>query len=185
MRGFPRHPRLSMLALGSALLLAADASFAEDPIPDLAGIYDLDGKTVVGEAGAVFVLTGKMVVRQEGRNLYTSVEARVKRVEGDTGPASLSFTSRGEASLTGNLINGISEVQTIVGQVPGVDVDGPGMPKRALHPFMAATAGRVVGEGELRFNITSDTDVFGPGADRVTTLHAVRVARKATELKKK
>ena len=43
----------------------ADPGFAQDDtLPDLAGIYDLEGQTVVGETKARFVVTGKLEGKQ-------------------------------------------------------------------------------------------------------------------------
>ena len=177
-----RAPRfLSVLTV--ALFLAAPALAEPGEVADLAGIYDLEGTTVVGETGNVFQLRGKMVVKQEGSHLETFVEADVKRTEGDTGPATLSFLSHGSATLNGDKLAGVTDVQTIISQVAGIDVSAPYMPKQAGPSFKATSAGTVIGEGELEFRITSDTQVFGPGGDRVTTLKAKRMARKATELK--
>ncbi len=186
MRCSPRMVRALAAAGGLVLLLTAVAGAAQDePVHDVAGIYEIDGQTLVGETGNRFVMTGKLVVRQDGPSLSTFVEADVKRVEGNTGPASLSFISHGDAVLKGDRIAGVAEVQTIQGQVPGMDVSAPMMPRKAYPPFHATTAGKVVGEGRLRFEVRSDTQVFGPGGDRRTTFEAVRVARKATELKTK
>lgn len=180
-----RSPRLLALAVGLALGLPAGASLAEDPLHDVAGIYDLEGETVIGETGVRFVMSGKLVIRQNGDKLRTMVEASVKRVDGEAGPASLTFIADGEAVLEGSEIAGVVEVQTIVGMVPGVDVSAPGMTKKVLSPFEATSSGQVVEEGKLHFVMTSDTGVFGPGAERRTTVDAVRVARSPFELKKK
>jgi len=168
------------------LLITAVPGFAaEEAVPDLAGIYDLTGQTVIGETKARFIVTGKLVVKQDGSTLNTFVEANVKRAEGETGPAALSLIAHGEALVSGKTLKGVTEVQTIVSQVPGVDVKAPYMPKEVRPPFKAHSSGNIIGDGEILFSMTSDTDVFGPGAGRVTTLHAIRVAREATELKKK
>ncbi|MCP5056830.1 MAG: hypothetical protein GY937_08920 [bacterium] len=172
-----------MLAL--ALVLPAGATLAADPVHDLAGIYDVVGETIIGETGVRFVMTGSLVVRQKGPNLDISTEASVKRVAGDAGPASLKFITRGDSVLVGDKIEGELEVQTIVGMVPGVDVSVPGMTKKTVPTFIAKSSGVVVEEGKLHFVLTSGTEVFGPGADRRTTIDAVRVARKPWELKKK
>lgn len=168
-----------------ALSLPAGAGLAAETVLDVAGIYDLEGETVIGETGVRFVLTGKLVIRQHGEKLTITVESSVKRVSGDAGPASLTFITNGEAILKGTKINGVVEVQTIIGMVPGVDVSVPGMTRRTAPIFDAKTTGYVVEEGKLHFELTSDTEVFGPGAQRRTTIDAVRVARKPTELKKK
>ncbi len=172
-----------VLALTLALGLAGPG-LAED-LPDLAGIYDLEGQTVVGETSARFIVTGKLVVKQEGNSLDTFVEANVKRSEGETGPAAFSLVAHGQAIVNGDKLAGITEVQTIMGKVPGVDVAAPYMPKEAGPTFKATSSGDIVEDGEIHFSMKSDTDVFGPGANRVTTLKAVRVARKPTELKTK
>ncbi|MBW2240984.1 MAG: hypothetical protein JRH01_03280 [Deltaproteobacteria bacterium] len=182
---FPQRIRLLVVFLGLALVLPAGTALAADPVSDVAGIYDLVGETVIGETGVRFVMTGSLVVRQKGENLAISTEASVKRVEGKAGPASLKFITRGDAILEGNRIEGAFEVQTIVGLVPGVDVSVPGMTKKTVPVFIADASGFVVEEGKLHFVLTSSTEVFGPGAERRTTIDAVRVARKATELKKK
>ncbi len=185
MTTFPRSTLSSAAALTLGLLLMAGAGFAEDAVLDLAGIYDIEGQTVVGETGDRFHMSGKMVVKQYGDRLTTVFEASVKRVEGKGGPATLKFTSRGDAILKGSSIAGVSEVQTVLGQVPELDVSAPMVPRRVLPPFNATSAGTVDEDGKIRFTITSETDVFGPGRDRKTTIEAVRVARKATELKVK
>jgi len=179
----PRRFSSHSLALVMTLLLSVGSGSAEDDKYDLAGVYDLTGKTVIGETGAEFILTGKMVIKQEGDHLETFVESDVKRAKGKTGPASLSFISHGSATLNGDRLAGVSDIQTIYAQVPGVDVSAPYMPKRAGPAFKAITTGKVIGVGEIEFLIKSDTQVFGPGANRVTTLRAIRVARKASELK--
>ncbi len=174
-----------VLALTLACGLAGP-SFAEDPpAPDLAGIYDLEGQTVVGETQARFIVTGKLVVKQEGNTIRTFVEADVKRSEGKTGPAAFSLVAHGQAIVNGRKLAGVTDVQTIMGKVPGVDVSAPYMPKEAGPTFQATSSGDIKPDGEIHFDMKSDTDLFGPGGDRVTTLRAVRVARKPTELKTK
>lgn len=177
--------RLLVVSLGLALVLPVSTSLAAEPVHDVAGIYDVVGETVIGETGVRFVMSGSLVVRQKGSELTISTEASVKRVAGDAGPASLKFITRGDSILAGDKIEGELEVQTIVGMVPGVDVSVPGMTKKTVPVFTAKSSGVVVEEGKLHFVLTSNTEVFGPGADRRTTIDAVRVARKPWELKKK
>ena len=174
------------IVLGLILSLGfSSMSVAEDPVPDLAGIYELDGQTLIGETQARFIVTGKLVIRQEGNQLSTFVEGRVQRSAGEHGLAAFALVAHGEVTVNGKELTGGTNVQTIMSEVQELDVSAPYIPKRAGPSFHASSTGEILGEGELRFTLKSDTDVFGPGADRVTTLHAVRVARKATELKKK
>jgi hypothetical protein len=181
--GLSRRRTASLLVASTAvLLLMVAGAYAEDS-DDLSGIYELEGTTVVGETGSIFALRGKMVVKQEGDHLETFVEADVKRTEGKTGPATLSFVSHGSTTVSGKKLAGVADIQTIVMQVPGVDVAAPYMPRQAGPIFKATTAGKVTRDGDLELWITSDTQVFGPGRDRVTKLKAHRVARKASELK--
>ncbi|MCP3983210.1 MAG: hypothetical protein GY723_02415 [bacterium] len=184
---FPRCSRPWVTILGLALMVPASLgqALAADSVPDVAGIYDLEGETLIGETGVRFVMSGKLVVRQNGEKLTTMVDASVKRVTGETGPAALKFIANGDAVLEGSKITGMVEVQTIVGMVPGVDVSVPGMTRKTVPVFNATSSGYVVEEGKLHFDMKSDTEVFGPGAERRTTIDAVRVARKPTELKKK
>ncbi len=182
---FNESPILRIL-LGAILSLGlSSVSAAEDPVPDLAGIYELDGQTLIGETQARFIVTGKLVIRQEGNQLSTFVEGRVQRSAGENGPAAFALVAHGEATVNGTELKGGTNVQTIMSEVQELDVSAPYIPKKAGPSFHASSTGKILGEGELQFTMKSDTDVFGPGADRVTTLHAVRVARKATELKKK
>ena len=169
----------------SCLLVGAPAS--GDELPNIAGIYEMDGETTVTGQPDRFHVGGKLVIRQAGSDCTLSVDGSFRRVEGTTGPSAVALIGTGDAKLDGMRFTGNASVQTIMSEVPGVDVSAAYMPKK-FGPTLEATAeGEVVEDGVIVFEISSD--VVGEGftlpAGRKTTVRATRVARSATELKPK
>jgi hypothetical protein len=180
-----RKTRFVRVAL-IALLALASPSLAEEPL-DIAGIYEIRGETVVEGSPDRLVISGKLVVRQKGNDCTTIVEAEMRRVAGTAGPVSAALIGTGDMKLAGRKLTGKTELQSLVSEVPDLDVAGPGAPRTA-GPVLDATAqGEVLPDGTLKLEIRST--VIGEGftlpEGRKTTVIATRVARKATELKKK
>jgi hypothetical protein len=176
------------VVVGTALgaLFVAGELRAEEPVPDIAGIYELDGKTTVEGSTEQFHISGKLLIRQDGRNCTTSVEGLFQRVKGDTGPASFAMIGTGTAELTGRKFLGVSTTQTLISEVPGMDVAAPFMPRKFGPKLETIAEGEVLEDGiivvELKSTQTGEGFVLPEG--RKTILRAKRVARKATELKK-
>jgi hypothetical protein len=183
-----RRARLAWI--GSAALVAlvaqAGAAGAQD-VPDIAGIYEINGETTVQGSPDRFVITGKLVIRQNGAECTTIVEAAMRRAAGTSGPASAALIGTGTATLQGRKFTGRSELQSLVSEVPELDVAVPFAP-RTVGPILdTKSTGEVLADGSLKLEIRSD--VIGEGftlpEGRKTIVVAKRVARKPTELKKK
>ena len=177
-----RLPRCLLLAS----LLLPSLAFAQQT-HDIAGIYEMDGDTTVQGAPDRFHVSGKLVIRQDGGDCDIKVDGFFRRVEGSEGPASIQLIGTGEATLEGEAFAGQAELQTLMSEVPGVDVSAAYMPKK-YGPMMAAVAeGKVVSEGVLEFEIRSTLrgEGFTLPEGRKTVVRATRVARKATDLKTK
>jgi hypothetical protein len=171
-----------------ALLVAAlvGSARAEDA-PDIAGIYEINGETTVENSPDRFVITGKLVVRQKGNACTTIVEAAMRRAAGTSGPASAALIGSGEMTLAGRKLQGKAELQSLVSEVPELDVAVPFAPRTA-GPILDATAeGDVLPDGSIKLEIRST--VIGEGftlpEGRKTIVVAKRVARSPHELKKK
>jgi hypothetical protein len=176
-------------ALVLFVLLAAvfpGSARAEDA-PDIAGIYEINGETTVENSPDRFIITGKLVVRQQGNDCTTIVEAAMRRAAGTSGPASAALIGSGELKLTGRSIAGEAELQSLVSEVAELDVAVPFAPRTA-GPVLDATAqGVVLPDGAIKLEIRST--VVGEGftlpEGRKTIVIAKRVARSPTELQKK
>jgi len=177
----------------ATLLLAAFcAAFAAPPsraeeVPDVAGIYEIQGETTVAGSPDRFVITGKLVLRQKGADCTTIVEAAMRRAAGTSGPVSAALIGSGELKLSGRKLQGKAELQSLVSEVPDLDVAVPFAPRTA-GPVLDATAeGEVLADGAIKLEIRST--VIGEGftlpEGRKTIVIAKRVARSPTELKKK
>ena len=177
--------RLVRVALATALS-AALPSQAEEVL-DVSGIYEVQGETVVAGSPDHFVYTGKLVLRQTGTEIRTITEVAMRRTAGESGPASAALIGSGEARLDGRNISGSSELQTLVSQVPELDVAAPYTPRLAGPVINAVARGVVRDDGTIDFEIKSTLtgEGFTLPEGRKTTLHAKRVARSPTELKKK
>jgi hypothetical protein len=173
----------TVTALGA--VFAAGGLRADEPVPDIAGIYELDGETTVEGSVDQFHITGKLLIRQDGPNCTTSVEGLFQRVEGDAGPASFAMIGTGTAELTGRKFYGVSTTQTMISEVPGMDVNAPFMPRKFGPKLETIADGEVLADGtivvELRSTQSGEGFVLPEG--RKTILRAKRVARSATELK--
>ncbi len=189
MQRFPRRNRgLALALLTLALAAGPSATGAKTPaIPDIAGIYEMDGDTTVEGQPDRFHVTGKLVIRQEGANCTLSVDGSFRRVEGTSGPSAISLIGNGEAKLVGHKFFGTAILQTIMSDVPGIDVSAPYMPKKFGPKLDAMAEGEVIEDGMLLFEIRST--VIGEGftlpEGRTTVVRATRVARSPFELKKK
>jgi len=156
-------------------------------IPDIAGIYEMNGEMTVEGSPDRFVITGKLVVRQDGKNCTTITEAAIRRAAGHSGPVSAALIGTGTATLEGRKFTGKSELQSLVSEVPELDVAVPFAPRTA-GPVLDATAnGEVLPDGSLKLEIRSTLvgEGFTLPEGRRTIVVAKRVARKPTELKKK
>jgi hypothetical protein len=171
-----------------ALLATALAGGARaEDTPDIAGIYEINGETTVENSPDRFIITGKLVVRQQGNDCTTIVEAAMRRAAGTSGPASAALIGSGQMKLTGRSIAGEAELQSLVSEVAELDVAVPFAPRTA-GPVLDATAqGEVLPDGVIKLEIRST--VIGEGftlpEGRKTIVIAKRVARRPTELKKK
>lgn len=177
---------LIAVALAIAGARAADApAEAAASVPDIGGIYEMDGDTTVAGSPDRFHVAGKLVIRQKGADCAISVDGTFKRTAGTSGPAGIALIGQGEATVEGESFRGKAELQTILSEVPGVDVSAAYMPKKFGPTLDAVAEGRVVGDGQLEFEIRST--VIGEGftlpEGRRTIVRATRIARKATELK--
>ncbi len=177
-----------LVALVFALAaLAAAPSSAEEEVPDIAGIYEMQGEMTVQGSPDRFVITGKLVVRQNGKNCTTITEAAIRRAAGTTGPVSAALIGTGTATLEGRKFTGRSELQSLVSEVPELDVAVPFAPRTA-GPVLDATAnGEVLADGSLKLEIRSTLtgEGFTLPEGRRTVVVAKRVARSPHELKKK
>jgi hypothetical protein len=173
--------------VGMALLAIASPSQAAEPVLDVAGIYEIQGETTVQGSPDRFVITGKLVLRQKGADLTTIVEAAMRRAAGNSGPVSAALIGSGEMKLTGRKLAGKAELQSLVSEVPELDVAVPFAPRTAGPVLDAVAEGEVLPDGALKLEIRST--VTGEGftlpEGRKTVVIAKRVARSPHELKKK
>ena len=179
-----RKATLLLAALVAALVAPPSRS---EEVPDIAGIYEIQGETTVEGSPDRFVITGKLVLRQKGSDCTTIVEAAMRRAAGTSGPVSAALIGSGEMKLTGRKLQGKAELQSLVSEVPDLDVAVPFAPRTA-GPVLDATAdGEVLPDGAIKLEIRST--VIGQGftlpEGRKTIVIAKRVARSPTELKKK
>lgn len=162
------------------------AAIAEEEVPDIAGIYQLDGETTVEGSVDQFKITGKLLIRQDGSHCITSVEGLFQRVEGASGPAAFALIGTGEAELTGRRFFGTSQTQTLISEVPGMDVQAPYMPRKFGPKLDTIAEGEVHEDGTIVVEIKTKQlsgDGFVLPEGRKTILRARRVARSPTELK--
>ena len=189
MPGRSHRPATFDWALGAALCLlvsAPHAARAEEPL-DIAGIYEIDGETTVEGSPDRFVITGKLVIRQNGVDCRTIVEALMRRAAGSSGPASAALIGSGDMKLTGNKLQGKAELQSLVSEVPELDVSVNYAPRTAGPVLDATASGEVLEDGSLKLEIRSTLhgEGFTLPEGRRTIVVAKRVARHPTELKKK
>ena len=107
------------------------------------------------------VVLRKLVIRQEGANCTLSVDGSFRRVKGTSGPSAIALIGNGEAKLEGNKFFGTAILQTIMSDVPGIDVSAPYMPKKFGPKLDAVAEGEVIEDGVLLFEIRST--VLGEG----------------------
>ncbi len=174
------------LLLAALCVALAAPSYAEEPL-DIAGIYELRGETTVEGSPDRLVITGKLVVRQKGNDCTTIVEAEMRRVAGTAGPVSAALIGTGDMQLAGRKLTGKTELQSLVSEVPDLDVAVAGAPRTAGPVLDAVAHGEVLADGTIKLEIRSE--VIGEGftlpEGRKTIVVAKRVARSPTELKKK
>jgi len=180
-----RKAQLVCAALFAALVVALPSQ-AEEPL-DVAGIYELQGETTVEGSPDRFIITGKLVVKQKGVDCTTIVEAAMRRAAGTSGPVSAALIGSGEMKLTGRKLAGEAELQSLVSEVPELDVAVPFAPRTAGPILDAVATGDVLADGSIKMEIRST--VIGEGftlpEGRKTIVIAKRVARSPHELKKK
>lgn len=189
MSGRTHRPAMLDWALGAALCLlvaAPHAARAEEPL-DIAGIYEINGETTVEGSPDRFVITGKIVIRQKGAECSTIVEAMMRRTAGTSGPASAALIGNGLMKLTGNKLQGEAELQSLVSEVPELDVSVHYAPRTAGPVLDATATGEVLSDGSLKLEIRSTLvgEGFTLPEGRRTIVVAKRVARSPSELKKK
>jgi hypothetical protein len=182
-----RRATLAGIAVAVLAALAAwSAPAGAEDVPDIAGIYEVQGETVVQGQPDRLVITGKMVVRQKGADCVTVVEVAMRRVAGASGPSSAALIGTGELKLEGRKLSGAIELQSLVSEVPELDVAAPYTPRTAGPVLDAKAQGEVLADGTLALEVRST--VIGEGftlpEGRRTTVKAKRIARKPTELKK-
>ena len=178
--------KATLLLAAFCAAIAAPPSRAEE-VPDIAGIYEIQGETTVAGSPDRLVISGKLVIRQKGNVCTTIVEAEMRRVAGTSGPVSAALIGTGEMHLAGRKLSGKTELQSLVSEVPDLDVAVAGAPRTAGPVLDAVAEGEVLPDGTLKLEIRST--VIGEGftlpEGRKTTVLAKRVARSPHELKKK
>jgi hypothetical protein len=181
------HRRAALAWIGAAALAAAATGVGAQEVPDIAGIYEMQGEMTVEGSPDRFLITGKLVVRQDGANCTTITEAAIRRAAGSSGPVSAALIGTGTATLSGRKFTGKSELQSLVSEVPELDVSVPFAPRTAGPVLDATASGEVLPDGSLKLEIRST--LIGEGftlpEGRRTIVVAKRVARSPTELKKK
>jgi hypothetical protein len=184
------HRRATLDGIAAAalclLVAAPHAARAEEPL-DVAGIYEINGETTVQGSPDRFVITGKIVIRQKGTECNTIVEAMMRRAAGTSGPASAALIGNGVMKLTGNKLAGTAELQSLVSEVPELDVSVHYAPRTAGPVLDATASGEVLDDGSLKLEIRSTLhgEGFTLPEGRRTIVVAKRVARHPAELKKK
>jgi hypothetical protein len=174
-----------VVACIAAFVAAPSVALAEDVL-DLAGIYEIQGETVVEGQPDRFSITGKLVMKQNGNDCTSAVEAAMRREGGESGPSSTALIGIAEFKLDGRKFTGTGELQSLVSQVPELDVAMPFTPRMAGPVLDSVAEGEVLEDGTLVMVVRSE--VIGEGftlpEGRKTTVKAKRVARKPTDLKK-
>jgi hypothetical protein len=167
--------------------IAAAALCALATVLDIAGIYEMRGEMTVQGSPDRFVITGKLVVRQNGVNCTTITEAAIRREAGTSGPVSAALIGTGTATLDGRKFRGKSELQSLVSEVPELDVAVPFAPRTAGPVLDATATGEVLRDGSLKLEIRSTLtgEGFTLPEGRRTIVVAKRVAKSPTEPKKK
>jgi hypothetical protein len=184
------HRRAPLAGIAAAALctlaLGRFPAHAQE-VPDIAGIYEMQGEMTVEGSPDRFVITGRLVVRQDGVNCTTITEAAIRRAAGSSGPVSAALIGTGTAKLNGRKFTGESELQSLVSEVPELDVAVPFAPRTAGPVLDATATGEVLADGSLKLEIRSTLvgEGFTLPEGRRTIVVAKRVARKPTELKKK
>jgi hypothetical protein len=179
--------RAALLLLAVLLVASAAAPLRAQDVPDIAGIYEIQGQTTVEGSPDRLIITGKLVVRQKGPDCTTIVEAEMRRIAGSSGPVSAQLIGTGEMKLVGRKLEGEADLQSLVSEVPDLDVAVPGAPKRAGPVLDAVATGEVLPDGSIKLEIRSTLvgEGFTLPEGRKTVVIAKRVARSPTELKKK
>jgi len=185
-RGLYRRATLGWIGAAALSLLAAQPAGAED-VPDIAGIYEMNGEMTVQGSPDRFVITGRFVVRQKGVDCTTITEAAIRRAAGTSGPVSAALIGTGTLKLEGRKLTGKSELQSLVSEVPELDVAVPFAPRTAGPVLDATGTGEVLPDGSLKLEIRSTLvgEGFTLPEGRRTVVIAKRIARRPTELKKK
>jgi hypothetical protein len=180
--------RRAVLTGVTALAVAggAPATSTADEVLDIDGIYEVQGETLVEGQPDRFVITGKMVVRQNGGDCTTVVEVAMRRTAGASGPSSAALIGTGDMKLEGRKLVGAIDLQSLVSEVPELDVAAPYTPRTAGPVLEASAQGEVLEDGTLALEVRST--VVGEGftlpEGRHTNVKATRVARKPTEPKR-
>ena len=182
--------RATLACCGAAALsalAALPAPAGAEEVLDIAGIYELNGEMTVQGSPDRLVITGKLVIRQNGADCITIIEAAMRRAAGTSGPVSAALIGTGTARLEGRKFTGKSELQSLVSEVPELDVATPYAPRTAGPVLDATSTGEVLADGSLKVEVRSTLtgEGFTLPEGRRTIVVAKRVARKATELKKK
>jgi hypothetical protein len=179
-----RH--VTLVAFFSLMGLVIAPSSRADEALDIAGIYEIQGETTVEGSPDRLAITGKLVVRQKGADCTTVVEAQMRRVAGASGPVSALLIGNGDMKLAGSKLSGKAELQSVVSEVPELDVAVSFAP-RVAGPILDATAeGEVLRDGTIKLEIRSTLkgEGFTLPEGRKTIVIAKRVARSAAEPKK-
>jgi hypothetical protein len=139
-----RRVALAGLVVFAAQAVLPTAGAAED-VPDIAGIYEIQGETVVEGQPDRFSITGKLVVRQNGSDCTSVVEAAMRRVGGESGPTSAALIGTAEMKIEGRKFTGTAELQSLVSQIAELDVAMPFAP-RVVGPVLdSVTEGQILG----------------------------------------
>ena len=169
---------VTVFALVLALACGAPEGPESSTLPDIQGVYRVEGITTEVASGFSRPLSGLLVVRQEGDryttnfDLSSEVPSRGKFADE---PMSIEIVGEGEGRIDGDTLLGSARTQVLRSMVPGVHVSFGMMPRAVGPRIVSTTQGHVGPDNELTIEIETRPDGDADYAPTRTRLVGHRV----------
>jgi hypothetical protein len=117
-------------------------------IPSIAGTWHVTGTTVEKDTGQSRAISGHLIMAQEG-DRFTATFDLTTDYPTPEGPTQADVIGKGEGQVQGASLEGRSEIQLVIGTVPGVDVGFAYVPRITSTRLVNTMKGQIQDDGTI------------------------------------
>ncbi len=116
--------------------------------PSIAGTWQVTGTTVEKETGLSREVGGQLILAQDGSR-FTATFDLTTDYPTPEGATQAHVIGKGEGKVSGGSLEGSSEIQLVIGTVPGVDVQFAYVPRITTKRLVNSLKGTIQDDGSI------------------------------------